>query len=545
MQPTSTSASETGPRQVLARRVLEAFEARPGRALLRDQGETLTGDQCLERLRILERSLCSAGLPPGATVGVLIAPSALQAFAIAALWALEYVPRVLDPWPARPARGVGRGQHALLTTTEAPALPEVPVVLRLAGGTPTVDLVARARTGLAAANPSAPPTLRPSAAGLMLLTSGSSGHPKEVVLSAEGLLYVADLLLRRLSLDQHTVAAVSLPLHHTMGLNTQFLPSLLAGGQSVFFPAGLRLGHLFRDLLDAEATFVSMVSDMVRLCRTERSRRRLPAATSVREMQLAGGHIGPEHLAMARELFPHARLHKGYGLTEAIRVSMTHSDEPGFFDVGAGTVLPGQEVEIRNERGRLQPSGERGEIHVRGPNVMLGYGDGDSPLDERGFLATGDLGTLDAAGRLVVSGRRDRIFKSYGHRIAAPEIEAAVLPLEDVASACCIPVPCPVRGQRPVLFLELTELGIARFANGGRGDIESALIHHLEPYKVPKDIVLLETLPSLSMGKIDLAALGEIWEKPTGPRDLGQGPAGCRFRQFETTDVSSKLRGSP
>lgn len=549
MSSASTSASGIGPRGQLARRILETFEAHRDHVLLRDHGRDLTGEACLERLRVLEDTLATVA-PPGATVGVLIPPSALQAFAIAALWALEYVPRVLDPWPSRPLRGAGRDLHAVLTTAEAPALPRAPVVLRLASGTSAVHVSGAPTptdtdTTTTDARASVHAPLLPSAAGLTLLTSGSSGRPKEVILPTEGLLYVADLLIHRFSLDEHTVAAVSLPLHHTMGLNTQFLPCLLAGGRSVFFAAGLRLGHLFRDLLESEATFVSMVSDMVRLCRTEKNRRRLPPASSVREMQLAGGHIRPEHLEMARELFPRARLHKGYGLTEAIRVSMIHSDEPGFSENGAGKALPGQEVQIRDESGRPLAPGERGEIHVRGPNVMLSYGDDDdSPLDPDGFLATGDLGTLDSVGRLTVTGRRDRIFKSYGHRIAAPEIEAVVLPLEDVASACCIPVPCPVRGQRPVLFLELTEVGIARFTNGGRGNIESALIHHLEPYKVPKDIVLLETLPNLSMGKTDLAALGQIWQKAPRPEDLGQGPAGCRFRRFEAAAVGSQLRGS-
>lgn len=553
--PTSTPPDHpTSYRRHLARRILDVFEQRADRVLLADRGHEWTGDDCLAHLRRLE-SILQSEIPRGATVGVLVPPSANQAFAIAATWALEYVPLVLDPWPARPPRRVGQRLHAVLTTAEAPRLEEPPLTVIL-GSDPvetksttmastvsnTMAGTDRARTGADRSDPA----VLPAAAGLALRTSGSSGQPKEVILSAQGLLYIGDLLQQRFALDPRTVAAVSLPLHHTMGLNTQFLPCLLAGGRSVFFPSGLRLGHLFRDLLDTRASFVSMVSDMIRLCYTEKQRRHLPAADSVSEMQLAGGHILSEHLDMARELFPRARLHKGYGLTEAIRVSMIHSGDPGFAEPTAGSVLPGQEVDIRDPAGRSLPPGEPGEIHVRGPNVMLGYGDGDSPFTTDGFLATGDLGLLTAEGRLEISGRRDRIFKSYGHRIAAPEIEAAVRSLDDVAFAGCIPVPCPVRGQRPILFLELTEIGLARFQHGGRETIEKALIRSLEPYKVPKDIVLLDTLPTLSIGKVDFVALARWWwHTPERREHMGQGPAGCRFLRLAAVGVDSAMRDLP
>jgi acyl-CoA synthetase (AMP-forming)/AMP-acid ligase II len=376
-----------------------------------------------------------------------------------------------------------------------------------------------------------PPALPPAAeAGLVLYTSGSSGDPKAVVLPAAGLLYVIDRLIARFGLGPATVAAVTLPLHHTMALNTQLLPTVFAGGRAVVLESGPALGRTYRDLLSTGANFVALIAELLRPCLAEQRRRGLPAASGVEEMQLSGGMILGEHLAMARQLFPAARLHKGYGLTEAIRVTMTDSGDPRFSDPDAGFPLPGQEVAVTDEEGRALPPGRRGQIVVRGPNVMLGYeGEASQPFAD-GWLLTGDLGRLTADGRLTVEGRRDGVFKSYGRRIATAEIERAALACPEVATAKCIPVACPVRGQRPLLFVE--PAGPGPLDGGLKSRLEATLRRALLPYKVPREIVLVEAVPRSATGKVSHRALAELWRQGPPVTDLGRGPRGCRFKRL-------------
>src|SRR5262249_39762655 len=153
-----------------------------------------------------------------------------------------------------------------------------------------------------------------------------------------------------------------------------------------------------------------------------------------------------------------------------------------FAEPTSGYALPGQEVTVRDEEGNRLPAGARGRIWVAGENVMLGYdaeeaGAQAPPCTGVRELDTGDLGHLTADGRVVVEGRGDGVFKSYGRRIAAAEIERAALACPAVAAALCIAVPCPVRGMRPVLFVEL-----AADAGDAIPAIEIALKRGLEAY---------------------------------------------------------------
>ena len=530
-------------RDLLRERLSEVFVRHAGSDLIVDRASTFTGAD-LERG--LERWLEAIGseIPEGGYVGVLAAPSAVQGAAVLWVLASGRVPVMLNPWTAtsRPQAGVA-GLHGLVCSGVEPGgvLAGGPVVTLDRRGT----IVDQRSGGAGEAPAPAPP-----AGALVLHTSGSTGTPKRVLLAAEGLLYMIDELIARFGLDDSAVAAVVLPVHHTTGLNTQFLPTVLAGGRAVVSSPRWLMGRIYRDVLESGATFVSLVNELLRPSLEEKRRRGLPPATEVAEVQLAGSTAGPRHLEMARELFPAARLHRCYGLTEAIRVAMIASDDSGFDGDASGRALPGMEIEIRDRDGEPAGVEATGEIWVRGPSVMLGYLDGDdrAALDG-GWLATGDLGHLTADGRLVVEERCDRVFKSYGHRVAPAEIERAARSLPAVAEARCIPVPCPARGRRPVLFLE----SAVPWGNGHRMALEATLLRELDPFKVPKDVVVMETLPRSAAGKVDLAGLDRLWrhsvsgsplaesssEVRPGVVDLGRAPAGCRFTGLEPTPTSN------
>ena len=495
--------------------------------LLSDLDCSLTGAACRQRLSELERVFTRLS-PLGGRVGVLLPNSVAQAVSVLAIVAAGRVPVMLNPSTTLDnltSQLKSMRLHALAVPSALSDSFRVSVsTVRLNTDGSVSDWERMSGTS--------PSDLPPQGTGLLLYTSGSLGEPKGVALSQEGLSYTIETLIPYFKLSSQSVATITLPMFHTMALNTQFFPTFFAGGRCEFVDSGLSLGKVFRSIVNSGGTFVAMIGEMLRLCLEEMNRRGLDPCHTVEHVQIAGGIIRSDHLEYAKTLFPKATIHKGYGLTEGIRVTMIPSTDPRFFTETAGFVLPGQEVEVRDEDGVPLSSGSLGQIHVRGPNVMIGYdGRADSPFDERRFLSTGDLGMLLHDGRLVVQGRMSSVFKCRGRLLSAKEIELAALrSASGIRDAKCIPVPCHTRGFRPVLFLEI-ENGMDDFFVGfGKNEFEENLKKLVvENYKLPEDIFILHKFPRTPTGKVQNAAFEHLWSIREKAQDLGRGSLGSRF----------------
>jgi acyl-CoA synthetase (AMP-forming)/AMP-acid ligase II len=346
---------------------------------------------------------------------------------------------------------------------------------------------------------------------LVIYTSGSSGAPKAVAISIGSISYIAETIQKTLNLSKSTIAAISMPLFHTLALNTQFLPTILGGGRCVFTSAELQLNALYRNYLKTQGNYLALIPDVLIQCYQEFMAKGLEPNCFVKTIAIAGSNISREHLRIAELLFPEAEVFKGYGLTEAIRVSMISNRDPDFFKDVSGRPLPGQVVSIRGPNGESLSQGGIGEIFVKGPNTANFYLNYPKPmLASDGFLATGDQGYLNPKGMLVILGRADRVFKSQGRKIAPLEIEKLAMVDATVAQTICIPGACRQKGLRSVLFVrvfsEPDHEGLMNLA----ANLQAGLFQSLEPYKRPKEVYISLSLPKLSNGKPNLNALKKI-----------------------------------
>jgi len=264
---------------------------------------------------------------------------------------------------------------------------------------------------------------------------------------------------------------------------------------------------LLRKILRSRGSFVALVTQFLPWCHEEKEQRDLEPAHRVKQVQIAGGPIHEGHLRQAMALFPDAEIHRGYGLTEAIRVAQISSADPAFLHDTDLHLLPGQQVEIRDAAGKPLPRGTNGRIWVRGPNVMLGYDDaGDGVYG--GFLDTGDMGSLSPENRLTLCGREGSLFKIRGESVSGREIEAAaVASVPYLRDARCLPVTSAGR-SRPVLFVEL-EPGAGELLRAKPlPDIRSALLGRLRSkLKMPDSICFVERFPRTHNGKVCLKTL--------------------------------------
>jgi O-succinylbenzoic acid--CoA ligase len=305
---------------------------------------------------------------------------------------------------------------------------------------------------------------------ILLFTSGTTGAPKVAVLPLESFLSSARAANEVLGVDQGSRFVCAMPLFHVGGLGTAFRCAL-AG-------ATLVLHHRFdaekmADELSNGATHASLVAST--LARVLDTGARFPK--TVRAVLVGGGPVPKPLLARARDAgLP---VLQTYGLTETC--SMATCERLGEADGDtAGPAMPGIELRV-----------EKGEILVAGPQLMRGYL-GQSPLS--GFFPTGDLGELDARGRLTVHARRTDLIVSGGENVYPAEVEAALLSHPLVREAAVVPAPDERWGQVGVAYV----VGAA-----AESDLRAWLAGLLARYKIPARFESVPELPRLASGKID------------------------------------------
>jgi acyl-CoA synthetase (AMP-forming)/AMP-acid ligase II len=189
-------------------------------------------------------------------------------------------------------------------------------------------------------------------------------------------------------------------------------------------------------------------------------------------------------------------------LTEAGTASATEEgDDPEAIATTVGRPRPGFEVRIAGEGDRDLPTGEAGEVLLRGGSVMAGYLDDPEEtakvLSADGWLRTGDLGVVDGAGRLRIVGRVKDMFIVGGFNAYPAEIENALLRHPDVQQAAVIGIPDERLGEVGMAFLVLAD---------GAGVTPEGVIEwsrqQMANYKVPRVVEIVDELPLNATGKV-------------------------------------------
>lgn len=220
-------------------------------------------------------------------------------------------------------------------------------------------------------------------------------------------------------------------------------------------------------------------------------------------LSYSGSAALPEELLRQWEAATDAPVFEGYGQSETGPV-LTFNPMHGARKLGSvGLPLPGTEIEIVDlEQGvRLLEVGEKGEIRVRGPQVMAGYyklPEETAMTIRDGWLYTGDIGEFDRDGYLYIRDRKKEMAKVSGFTIFPREIEEVLYLHPAVGEAAVVAVPDSYRGEAINAFVTLRP--------GHTVTVEQLAEHckgHLARYKIPAQIVLTAALPKTAVGKID------------------------------------------
>jgi acyl-CoA synthetase (AMP-forming)/AMP-acid ligase II len=364
-------------------------------------------------------------------------------------------------------------------------------------------------SGVTSRKPVVPPTVDDVA--LILHTSGSTGRPKRVPLSHANLSISAGNVARSYALSPEDVSLCVMPLFHVHGLVASTLATLATGG-TVVVPGKFNPLSFWRVARDYSATWYSAVPTLHQLLLARAESGTRPAgAEKLRFIRSCSASLAPQMMHDLEAAFG-APVLEAYGMTEAAHQMASNPLPPG--NRLPGSVGPGTDVGISimdGEGKRLAP-GERGEVCIKGPNVIRGY-ENNPEANATGFFGewfrTGDQGFLDENGYLTLTGRLKEMINRGGEKISPREIDEVLLSHPAVAEAVCFGTPHPTWGEEVAAAIVLHPV------EGGTPTTEAELMafckERLADYKRPKQIHITETIPRTATGKIQRRVVAQAF----------------------------------
>jgi len=508
----------------------------PDRAAVSWRDTVLTYGQLDERSTALAEMLGRDGIGPGHRVGLLMPKSHRSVVALFGILktGAAYVP--VDPnAPALRATYILRdcGVSGLITTEaklrqvadgleDLDSLKAVAVIDGPADATPRPSRP-KIRTWSETASPDRAPAPDPAALesdpAYLLYTSGSTGHPKGVILSHRHAMTFVEWGAEKFGVRPEDRLSNHAPLHFDLSIFDIF--AAVRCGACVCLvpdPVALFPMELARWIADERiSVWYSVPSALTRIL-LHGSPERF-SYERLRAVLFAGEVFPVKFLREIMDRWAHAEFYNLYGPTETnvctyFRVPRPLGDDVS--EIPIGEACENTEVFALDEAGRRIGPGEEGELHVRGPAVMLGYWglpdrtrDAliDNPLQpayREAIYGTGDLVRMLPEGSYMFVGRKDHMVKARGYRIELGEIEAVLYRDEAIREAAVVAIQDDEIGARLVAVVAL-DRGKARTES----ELKAFCARHLPNYMVPERFDFQAELPTTSTGKTDRVTLAE------------------------------------
>ncbi|KAF7371122.1 Phenylacetyl-CoA ligase [Mycena sanguinolenta] len=236
--------------------------------------------------------------------------------------------------------------------------------------------------------------------------------------------------------------------------------------------------------------------------------------TSVHACMIAAAPISAELTQSFLRALPSCiHLGQGYGMTETCAAASMYPISPKVGVLGSGgKLMPGTVAKVVKSDGTLAPTGERGELYIKGPQVTLGYYNNPAATNETfidGWIRTGDETYFDADGNLFIVDRVKELMKVKGHQVAPAELEGHLLGHKDVADVAVIGLPDDFAGELPLAFIVLKPQPASEVKSDAQAQkrIRESLFKHVSTSKssykwLTGGIQFVESIPKSASGKI-------------------------------------------
>ncbi|ELA09593.1 AMP-dependent synthetase and ligase [Moraxella macacae 0408225] len=298
--------------------------------------------------------------------------------------------------------------------------------------------------------------------------------------------------------DDVDVVLSALPLYHVFSFSICCMLLIYRGFCGLLIVNPRNVNSIIDALAQHPASFILGVNTLFHALLQQRRFRKLDF--SHLKATIGGGMAILPKIAHTWQHITGTPIVEGYGLSETAPVVAFNPLTIASFTNKIGIPAPATDVKIINDAEQEVPIGERGEIVVKGPQVMKGYqnlpNETEQSFTKNGYLRTGDIGIMDERGFIKVVDRKKDMILVSGFNVYPNEIEAVMLEHPDVVECVAIGIPSALRGEEPKIFVVksnplLSEKALIEF---GR--------QNLTGYKRPRHVAFVDSLPKSAVGKI-------------------------------------------
>lgn len=331
-------------------------------------------------------------------------------------------------------------------------------------------------------------------------TGGTTGVAKGAMLTHRNMqsnLEQAKAAYAPLLQPGHELVVTALPLYHIFALTMNCLLFIELGGRSLLITNPRDIAGTVKELSRYPFTAITGVNTLFNALLNNEEFTKLDFSTL--RLSVGGGMPVQKAVAEKWEKLTGKHLLEGYGLTECSPLVTGNPYDLKHYSGSIGLPVPSTDIRLVDDEGNDVAMGVPGELWVRGPQVMLGYWQRPEATDEvlkDGWLATGDIATLDEQGFLRIVDRKKDMILVSGFNVYPNEIEDVVALHAKVLESAAVGVPNEVSGETVKLFVVKKDVSLTQ---------EELLTHcrrYLTGYKVPKIVEFRDELPKSNVGKI-------------------------------------------
>ena len=337
----------------------------------------------------------------------------------------------------------------------------------------------------------------PDSPAVVLFTSGSEGTPKGVVLSHANILSNLKQLEARISFNSRDVVLNFLPMFHSFGFTVGTILPLVNGMKTFFYPTPLHYSvipeiayEIHATIMFGTNTFLAAYAKKAHAYDFYNMRYVVAGAEKLQEStrQVWANKFG-------------IRILEGYGATETAPITSVNT--PMYFKAGTvGRFMPAMDYKL----GPVEGLTDAGQLHVSGPNIMLGYLLADNPgklvppesIYGKGWYDTGDIVHVDDEGFISIRGRSKRFAKVSGEMVSLTAVEQLAANAWPDAHHAAISLPDAKKGEQVILVTTQKQATVNDLAAASPG------VAHIS---LPKKILIVAAIPVMATGKVNYPAV--------------------------------------